>query len=81
MNPHTGELAWMASDEKRAGFERLPERLQDAARLKLAEAKRYGAAPKVNTKSQHPLANWARAEKKAKRKAKTAAASRRRNRK
>lgn len=80
MNPNTGELTWLASDEKRSGFERLPERLQDVARLKLEEARRYGAAPKVNTKGHHPLAQWARA-KKDKRKAKIAAASRRRNRK
>ena len=80
MNPHTGEIAWLRDGEKRDGFERLPDRLQDVARLKLLEAKRSGAVPKSNTKGHHPLAQWARA-KKDKRKAKIAAASRRRNRK
>lgn len=80
MNPNTGELRLLRSDdEEAAGFERLAGDLNRLARLKIARAEQqYGNAEsaRVNLRSTHPLADWA----KKKRKAKIAAASRRRNR-
>ena len=74
MNPNTGELALLRDDEDRAGFERLVDRkLAALARLKI---EREPDVPRVNLRSTHPLADWA----KKKRRAKIAAASRRRNR-
>lgn len=79
MNPNTGELRLLRSDdEEAAGFERLAGDLNRLARLKIARAEQSGNAEsaRVNLRSAHPLADWA----KKKRKAKIAAASRRRNR-
>ena len=84
MNPHTGELAMLREGEERAGFERVPGRLQQMAREKMRRFEQMARtesfvpeAPKVNLLSRSPLALWA----KKKRKAKIASASRRRNRK
>lgn len=75
MNPNTGELRRIRDDKDIAEpFERIDDkRLAQVARVKLAGAD----SAQVNLRSQSPLAKWA----KKKRKARTAAASRRRNRK
>lgn len=84
MNPNTGELArWPElDDEKRAAFKPVPSFFEALARRKIDAAEKAGGSAAVNMRSQHPLAKWGRDQvKKAKRKAKIAAASRRRNRK
>jgi hypothetical protein len=92
MNPYTGELRELRSGEELPdSFDRVPASLRLAASLKLAAAAARGAADKfgdfggaaakVNLRSSHPLADWAREQRKKKHKAKIAAASRRRNRK
>lgn len=76
--------------EERAGFERLPPGLNQMAREKMRRFEQqmardnaalaenfFAEPPRVNLRSRSPLAAWA----KKKRKAKTAMASRRRNRK
>jgi RecA-family ATPase len=79
MNPNTGELRRFARDESMPdAFERVPDRLQAAASMKLRIER--AEATQVNLLSSHPLARWAKDRRKAKRKAKIAAASRRRNR-
>lgn len=80
MNPNTGELRRFIDlpEDLPAGFVPVPPVLQPSAELVFAGADNAV----VNLKSNSKLARWAADErKKAKRKAKTAAASRRKNRK
>lgn len=80
MEMDTGRLLRMVSDEPAPkGVERVPSIFDRLARRKIEFAEAAGVVPRVNLRSQHPLAQWARDKKK--RKAKIAAASRRRNRK
>jgi hypothetical protein len=80
MNPYTGEVMRIRRDEVLPdGFEQIPGELAQLATMKVREAFRGPTEQlrtRVNLRSQHPLAQWA----KKKRKAKLAAASRRRNR-
>lgn len=88
MDVNTGYLrALREFEDVPKNMERVPAELEFVARMKLREANALlplieAPSAQVNLRSSHPLAKWAakvRAEKK--RKAKTAAASRRRNRK
>ena len=65
-----------------AGFERVPDGLEQAALMKLRTAYSSGKEEaQVNMRSQHPLAKWGRDKRQEKKaKAKIAAASRRKNR-
>lgn len=91
MNPYTGDLRRLLAVSALAlppGLERVPSQLEKAAQLKLGNS----FATRVNLRSNHPLARWAKERRDAhrsqkasrtakKRKAKIAATSRRRNRK
>lgn len=59
----------------------VPDEMEKLAQAKMRFAAMAGTEAKVNMRGQHPLAKWGRVKRKEKRKAKTAAASRRRNRK
>ena len=83
MDMQSGRLiAALAGTPLPAGFNQVPDELERAAMRKLLSATAAGKAEaQVNMLSQHPLAKWGRDMRKDKRKAKTAAASRRKNRK
>lgn len=80
MEMDTGRLMRLERDLKAPeGVERVPGIFEKLALRKIEAAEALGTEARVNLRSQHPLARWAREKKK--RKAKIAAASRRRNRK
>ena len=79
MEMDTGRLMWLEQDAKAPrGVERVPSIFEKLAQRKIELAEASCTEARVNLRSQHPLALWAREKKK--RKAKIAAASRRRNR-
>lgn len=76
MNPYTGDLAALDEGAVRKGFERLPKRLQPAAKKALDGDQQAT----INLKAKGPLQDWARKRRKAKRRSKAAKTSRRINR-
>lgn len=83
MDLNTGRLfpsLFAAAREPGADAVVVPSMYQRLATRKLSATSNGHAAPAVNLRSSHPLAKWARDQRKEKRKAKIAAASRRRNR-
>lgn len=82
MELRTGKLLAMAAAAGVAGqWAEVPAELDKLAQQKMRFAAMAGTEARVNMRGAHPLAKWGRDKRKEKRKAKTAAASRRRNRK
>lgn len=82
MELRSGRLMAMAAVAGMAGeWAAVPDDLEKMAQAKMRFAAMAGTEPVVNMRGNHPLAKWGRDKRKDKAKAKTAAASRRRNRK